>query len=158
MHVLHGDVLSQPPCPRIGQVQRRLPSTDAVAVSRAPYPESIPNSLSSVTAMVRWRFLMWVTCEVESVTMAPQVGSMILAVGRPLSIAIATVFPKCSSLFGRTFSDTCVWGSFFLERSCTCIERCPRSAKRSEPLLSFGDLVGVTEQALLFCTNSSVQC
>ena len=44
--------LSLPPCIRIGQFSRLLPSVDVVAVSQAPSPESNPNSPLPVTAMV----------------------------------------------------------------------------------------------------------
>ena len=37
-------LLSLPPCVTIGQFARLLPSLDVVAVSRAPSPESNPNS------------------------------------------------------------------------------------------------------------------
>jgi hypothetical protein len=47
-----GYFLSLPPCVRIGQFSRLLPSVDVVAVSQAPSPESNPNSPLPVTAMV----------------------------------------------------------------------------------------------------------
>ena len=52
MDALYCHFLSLPPCVRIGSFARLLPSLEVAAVSQAPSPESNPNSLSPVAAMV----------------------------------------------------------------------------------------------------------
>lgn len=52
MDALYCYFLSLPPCVRIGQFARLLPSLDVVAVSQAPSPESNPNSPLPVIATV----------------------------------------------------------------------------------------------------------
>ena len=52
MDALYCYFLSLPPCVRIGQFARLLPSLDVVAVSQAPFPESNPNSPLPVIATV----------------------------------------------------------------------------------------------------------
>ena len=52
MDVLYCYFLSRPPCVRIGKFARLLSSLEVVAVCQAPSPESNPNSLLPVTAMV----------------------------------------------------------------------------------------------------------